>query len=101
MIFCKLQKQCKERIEILSLLNKNGELNALVKDYKMIVRLLKKKEYNLIYYSLRWNYTSYFICENIDTYLSLSEFAMFNNVESVVGLSPISFYYKNSYVTIK
>lgn len=101
MKFSELKNQCLKRISAISLLNTDKSLDYLINDYKKIVELLNKKEINLIYYSVRWNFTAYLVCEDRDKYKCLSDYAMWCNIHNVIGLAPISFYCGDLYITIK
>lgn len=101
MKFSELKNQCLKRISAISALNTDRNLDYLINDYKEIMKLLNKKEPNLIFYSVRWNFSSYFICDGIDEYKCLSDYAMWRNIYDVSCIAPVSFYYGDLYITIK
>ena len=101
MKFSELKNQCFERIQAISLLNTDRSLDYLINDYKAIIKLLDKKESNLIFYSVRWNFSSYFICDGRDEYKCLSDYAIWCNIYNISSLAPVSFYYGDLYITIK
>ena len=101
MKFSELKKQCMKRIEFLSLLNKDKSLDYLISDYKAIINNLNNRETNLLYYSVRWNYSAYFNCNDIETYSSLFKYSENHDINDVSGLAPVSFYYGDLYITIK
>lgn len=101
MKFSELKNQCLERIGTISLLNTDKSLDYLINDYKAIIKLLNKRETNLINYSVRWNFSAYLACEDINKYKCLSEYAMWHNIFNVSSIAPVSFYYGDLYITIK
>jgi hypothetical protein len=101
MKFSELKKQCMERIEFLSLLNKDKSLDYLISDYKAIINNLNNRETNLLYYSVRWNYSAYLTCNGIETYSSLFNYMESHDINDASSLAPVSFYYGDLYITIK